>query len=110
MTKSHGAAGRPFCDLARGQVDRDRRRAGRRPCRARGKRHSGGAHLEVTPRQPGTPPLLSGVSFSLGAGERMAIVGKSGAGKSVLVKAVLGLLPPRLQVTSGQVRYGEIDL
>jgi peptide/nickel transport system permease protein len=66
--------------------------------------------LEVTPRQPGTPPLLSGVSFSLGAGERMAIVGESGAGKSVLVKAVLGLLPPQLQVTSGQVRYGEIDL
>ena len=66
--------------------------------------------LEVTPLQPGASPLLSGVSFSLGAGERMAIVGESGAGKSVLVKAVLGLLPAQLQVNSGQVRYGEVDL
>ena len=66
--------------------------------------------LEVTRRQSGTPPLLSGVSFSLGAGERMAIVGESGAGKSVLVRAVLGLLPPQLQVKSGQVSYGEVDL
>jgi peptide/nickel transport system permease protein len=66
--------------------------------------------LDVTPLRPGAPPLLSGVSFSLGAGERMAIVGESGAGKSILVKAVLGLLPAQLQVTSGQVRYGEVDL
>jgi peptide/nickel transport system permease protein len=66
--------------------------------------------LDVTPLRRGAPPLLSGVSFSLGAGERMAIVGESGAGKSILVKAVLGLLPAQLQITSGQVRYGEVDL
>jgi len=66
--------------------------------------------LDVTPLRPGAPPVLSAISFSLGAGERMAIVGESGAGKSILVKAVLGLLPAQLQVTSGQVRYGEIDL
>jgi peptide/nickel transport system permease protein len=66
--------------------------------------------LEVTPLQPGASPLLSGVSFSLGAGERLAIVGESGAGKSVLVKAVLGLLPTQLQISSGQVHYGEVDL
>jgi peptide/nickel transport system permease protein len=66
--------------------------------------------LDVTPLRPGAPPVLSGVSFSLAAGERLAIVGESGAGKSVLVKAVLGLLPAQLQVTRGQVRYGEIDL
>ena len=66
--------------------------------------------LDVTPLRSGAPPVLSGVSFSLGAGERLAIVGEFGAGKSVLVKAVLGLLPAQLQVTSGQVRYGEIDL
>jgi peptide/nickel transport system permease protein len=66
--------------------------------------------LEVTPIRPKAAPLLSGISFSLGAGERMAIVGESGAGKSVLVKAVLGLLPAQLQVNGGQVCYGEVDL
>ena len=37
--------------------------------------------LDVTPLQPGASPLLSGVSFSLGAGERMAIVGQIGRGQ-----------------------------
>jgi peptide/nickel transport system permease protein len=55
-------------------------------------------------------PLLDAVSFSLAAGERLAIVGESGAGKSILVKTVLGLLPPQLTITSGRVRYGEVDL
>ena len=66
--------------------------------------------LDVTPVRPAAEPLLSGVSFSLGAGERIAIVGESGSGKSVLVKAILGLLPPQLEVTSGLIRYGEVDL
>jgi peptide/nickel transport system permease protein len=66
--------------------------------------------LEVTPRQPGMSSLLTSVSFSLRAGECMAIVGESGAGKSILVKAVLGLLPPQLQVTQGEVLYREVDL
>jgi peptide/nickel transport system permease protein len=66
--------------------------------------------LDVAPTQQRAEPLISGISFSLGAGERMAIVGESGSGKSILVKAILGLLPPQLTVTSGQIRYGEIDL
>jgi peptide/nickel transport system permease protein len=66
--------------------------------------------LYVAPTRSGAEPLISGVSFSLGAGERMAIVGESGAGKSILVKAILGLLPPQLTVTSGQIHYSKIDL
>ncbi|WP_165640281.1 ATP-binding cassette domain-containing protein [Klenkia brasiliensis] len=38
--------------------------------------------------------LLDGVSFDLAAGERVGVVGSSGAGKSQLVAALLGLTPP----------------
>lgn len=39
--------------------------------------------------------LLSGVSFQLQEGQVLCIVGESGAGKSVLLKALQGLMPAR---------------
>ena len=54
--------------------------------------------------------LLSDIHIGLGAGESMGIVGESGAGKSVLVKSVLRLLPPELAVAAGSIRYLETDL
>jgi ABC-type glutathione transport system ATPase component len=41
------------------------------------------------------PPLLRRVSLDLAAGEVRGLVGESGAGKSMIGKAVLGILPPR---------------
>ncbi len=41
-----------------------------------------------------SPPVLQGVSFSLGVGERMAIVGPNGAGKSTLLSLLAGLYAP----------------
>ena len=43
---------------------------------------------------------LENVSFSLSAGERVAVVGPNGAGKSTLFKAIAGILPPE----SGEIR------
>ena len=54
--------------------------------------------------------LLSDIHIGLGAGESVGIVGESGAGKSVLVKSVLRLLPPELAVAAGSIRYLETDL
>ena len=68
------------------------------------------SNLSVAVGGPGGQELISDVSFSLAAGESMAIVGESGSGKSVLVRSVLQLLPFPLEVTSGSVYYGEIDL
>lgn len=49
---------------------------------------------------------LSGVSFTLPAGEKVALLGGSGAGKSTVVQLLTGLLEP----DSGQVRIGGLPL
>ena len=51
----------------------------------------------------GVVHAANGLSFELAAGETLAIVGESGAGKSVASLAVMGLLPPSATVT-GSVR------
>jgi len=40
--------------------------------------------------------ILDDISLSIGEGENVAIIGQSGIGKSVLLKSIIGLLPPDL--------------
>ena len=42
----------------------------------------------------GTHPILDGVSFRIEKGESVVIIGRSGGGKSVLIKHLIGLLKP----------------
>jgi len=51
--------------------------------------------------QTGSQPALSDVSFALGRGETVAFVGPSGAGKTTLVKLLVGLYAPH----SGRILY-----
>lgn len=48
--------------------------------------------------QRGGPRLVDGASFEVAPGERLALVGGSGAGKTTLMRAVLGLVPRRGEV------------
>lgn len=50
----------------------------------------------------GDEPVLDGLSLHIAAGEKVAIVGASGGGKSTLVQLLLGLY----QARSGTIRYG----
>ena len=56
------------------------------------------------------PPLLRRVSLDVEAGEVRALVGESGAGKSMIGKAVLGILPPSVEITGGQILLDGTDL
>jgi ATP-binding cassette subfamily B protein RaxB len=54
----------------------------------------------------GDPWVLENCSFTIDAGESVAIVGASGCGKTTLLKLILGVMQP----TKGYIRVGGIDL
>lgn len=51
----------------------------------------------------GGPLVVDDISFSVGAGEVVAVVGESGSGKTMVARSVLGLLPPGLVRLSGGI-------
>ncbi|MDR0949710.1 MAG: ATP-binding cassette domain-containing protein [Lachnospiraceae bacterium] len=62
---------------------------------------------DVTFTYPGSEkPILQELTFAISKGERVAIVGKSGAGKTTALKLMLGFLHP----TSGEVLLSGIPI
>jgi PrtD family type I secretion system ABC transporter len=62
---------------------------------------------QVTIAAPGTPtPIVTGVHFSLKSGEALGIIGPSGAGKTSLIRALVGIWPP----VKGNVRLDGAEL
>src|SRR3954467_1185907 len=61
-----------------------------------------------TPRGPAH--VVNGLSYTVGAGETVAVVGESGSGKSVSVLALLGLLPSGVATVTGRAVLEGEDL
>lgn len=55
-------------------------------------------------------PILRSVSLDVSAGQVHGLVGESGAGKSMIGKAVLGTLPRALHIRSGEIWLDGVDL
>jgi len=52
---------------------------------------------------------VNGVSFAVGAGEAIGIVGESGCGKTISCYATMGLLPPAARITRGKILLTKED-
>lgn len=48
--------------------------------------------------------LLRDVSFSLSSGERLAVIGETGSGKTMLALSILGLLPSNVRMQGGCIQ------
>ena len=66
--------------------------------------------LSAVSVRDGGQPILRDVSLSLEAGRALGLVGESGAGKSTIAKAVLGILPAGVRIRSGRIAFEGRDL
>ena len=55
----------------------------------------------LTKSYGGTQPCSTGVDFDLGRGECLVVLGRSGTGKSVMLRQLIGLEPP----DAGSIRF-----
>jgi peptide/nickel transport system ATP-binding protein len=66
--------------------------------------------LSAVSDRENSAPILREVGLRLERGEVRGLVGESGAGKSTIAKALLGILPRTVRVTAGSIRFEDKDL
>lgn len=69
-------------------------------------KHTVGVEVQGVRFSYAESPVLNGVSLKIGPGEKVALVGASGGGKSTLVQVVLGMYPPN----SGTVIFDGVPM
>lgn len=71
-------------------------------------------NLEVSLKNPLNDKqgrVLRGISLKLDKGQRVALVGESGCGKSMTALSILSLLPqPPMEITGGTIRFKDRDI
>ncbi|SON57473.1 Oligopeptide transport ATP-binding protein OppD [Hartmannibacter diazotrophicus] len=68
-----------------------------------------GLKVEIDGRY-GPATIVDGISFHVGAGETLGVVGESGCGKSLSMMSLVGLLPSKIRVVGGKAAFGGQDL
>ena len=53
---------------------------------------------------------VENINLSLAKGKALGIVGESGSGKSITALAIIGLLPPKANITQGSIEFEGVDL
>ena len=66
-------------------------------------------HVEI-PTSRGVVHAVDGASFTLEQGDVLGLVGESGCGKTMTLRAICGLLVRPAHIVSGQVLYNGVDL
>jgi peptide/nickel transport system ATP-binding protein len=61
--------------------------------------------LSAISLRDGNRPILRRVSLAVAVGEVHGIVGESGAGKSTIAKAILGIIPSQVRVAGGRIAF-----
>lgn len=67
-------------------------------------------HVALSDRGAAPLPLLRGVGLTIAPGEVRGLVGESGAGKSMIARAIFGLLPRGARITRGAALFEGTDL
>ncbi len=66
--------------------------------------------LSAISLRDGNKPVLRRVSLTVDTGEVHGLVGESGAGKSTIAKAILGIIPSQVRITGGHIDFEGRDL
>ena len=52
--------------------------------------------LKGIQKSMGGQPVLRGVNLKIGSAEKVVVIGRSGCGKSVMLRIIMGLLTPEV--------------
>ncbi|MGA0571136.1 ABC transporter ATP-binding protein [Variovorax sp. VNK109] len=67
-------------------------------------------HLSIAQRHGPATPILRNVNLSVMPGETLGLVGESGGGKTMVGKAVLGILPAMARIDDGAIEFAGHNL